>query len=788
MILLIALIAQESYRQDAVGLELEKPKGWSVTEDEGGQDVLLKITLVHPEGAGQAFATIRVAEAPTADPGPVRDWAEGILRKRSDCSDVKASAGKISGLDSASVSCRIKASNGTWESTYHYVVGGGLLFVFETATTAAHHAKALKRLVESVRLKPAEEWKKLKEWRRLAAKCGSELPWAASWKDASTRARKEGKPVFLVLEMFLGYPFPPVATSGIGVDPDLVELVRERFVPMRASAGEDGPFRQDLYGIPAHTWGRAVLFADAEGRVLGDASNIEPAAVYAAAIAFLRPRVVDGDDPAALIRSGKLERANELLREPKSAGEWLLRADLCRKLRKGEEALKALAKARADAADAPALDLDEAIVRMRMGRMEEARRMLGSFAREHAKHARAPEAVFWLGAVRLYLGDAEGGRREWSDLAGRWPESRWAWKAAANLLGTGALLQGQERLDWASPALLEAFTHAPTQPAADRAVEDAVAYLLRTQREEGTWIAPFELYAAAFELVVSTTALCARSLVPFAERKDVRTAIERALRTVLKEEVLRWTPRQIGGFDYSVWIQICTLDLVSACWRAKIGDSGTLEKARERLVAGLERLQLRLGGWTYLPALGRTGKGDASISFVTAAGLLALLDAGVKPDARVAARAAECLETLRSKDGSFQYFAGETMSSDRGACGRSPGCALALRLAGRGDGEGVRTATAIYLRHRESLRKELGKSLMHAGPEGQGSHYLLFDYALAARALGELSGKERSGYRKALLEDVLAARRVDGSFADCPILGRPVGAAMALLALERLKE
>ena len=74
---------------------------------------------------------------------------------------------------------------------------------------------------------------------------------------------------------------------------------------------------------------------------------------------------------------------------------------------------------------------------------------------------------------------------------------------------------------------------------------------------------------------------------------------------------------------------------------------------------------------------------------------------------------------------------------------------------------------------------------MHAGPQGQGCHYLLFDYAHAAFAAVDASPKS-SRTRVRLLDLVLDCRQADGSFLDTPILGRSYGTAMALLALPTL--
>ena len=81
---------------------------------------------------------------------------------------------------------------------------------------------------------------------------------------------------------------------------------------------------------------------------------------------------------------------------------------------------------------------------------------------------------------------------------------------------------------------------------------------------------------------------------------------------------------------------------------------------------------------------------------------------------------------------------------------------------------------------------EVEKTLMHCGPEGQGSHYLMFDYATATAAYESLPGKKER-YRKMLLSQILAARTDAGSYLDNPLLGDHYGTAMGLWSLEHLR-
>jgi len=182
-----------------------------------------------------------------------------------------------------------------------------------------------------------------------------------------------------------------------------------------------------------------------------------------------------------------------------------------------------------------------------------------------------------------------------------------------------------------------------------------------------------------------------------------------------------------------------------------------------------------------------------SISFVTAAGVLALArarEAGFEVTGEVLDPAVEALLAMRGDDGLFAYFlyhaTGQALPGGAapGAVGRGPGCELALLHVGGSDAERLAGAVDRFLAHAPLFEAEQGKVLMHAGPDGQGCHYLLFDAAHAALALAKVGVEP--GPRVRLLEMLATCRQGDGSFIDTPLIGRAYGTAMALLALDAL--
>jgi hypothetical protein len=121
-------------------------------------------------------------------------------------------------------------------------------------------------------------------------------------------------------------------------------------------------------------------------------------------------------------------------------------------------------------------------------------------------------------------------------------------------------------------------------------------------------------------------------------------------------------------------------------------------------------------------------------------------------------------------------------TSPAGGAGRGPLCALALLRAGREDRGALKRRLEIFAEHAATLGAERGKGLMHTGADAQGSHYILYDWATAAEAAAELPPEEAARYRRVIVDQLLACRTDDGAFLDNPILGRDLGAALALRA------
>lgn len=593
-----------------------------------------------------------------------------------------------------------------------------------------------------------------------------EIEFVQGWDAAAKRAKAEGKPILAVLEKYGGL--------GIGsklyhmttfLDPDFVELVRERFVAAELTYSQV-PIPNYFHG---GYFGVSYMFFTADGKLLRDESTRNPVALYAVACDVLaRLGGPTGKDAETCLRRGELAKAEELLRDSK---DYRLKSLLLRRQARYEEALVTLRRL----SSVP--PMDEARLLLDLQRFGDAKKILEGLT--------TSEARYRLAEVKLRTGDRDGARPAFEAVAKG--DDRWATAAQRILENWEVIGWGRRRWD------LEDLRDLLDRPArekvdADRARRDAVDWLLAHRRKNGAWLAPFDLDGSDATFPLACDAICGRSLLPYRDRAEVAKAIADALGRVLDtHRSVLYAGDRPTLMTYEVWAEAFVLRFLAECLRLKVGDRAKVSAAAETIVEDLRKRQRPVGGWTYFlraDAKNPSEPADVAMSFVTAAvltGLVEARDAGVKvPDAMIA-KGAKCLASME-REGGFVYMTGGRDAGPE-AAGRGPGCARALTLVKR-DAE-VRAALEAFVANRKTILGEMGKSGMHAGPHGQGCHYVWFDYMLAADAAADVKDAKLI---EAIREDVLGTRCADGGFAvDFPTMGRAYATAAALLALERLK-
>ena len=844
------------------GFRVQRPaQDWiSYASPPGAESDTYTLTLYQRDTAFLPSVTIYAAEHSGATSEAARAAAVVTVEKRGDII-LEQGDSTLAGRPAARLVCRATSQDGRgYDSELLYLAAPPFVYALQCnwATGSERPDALFAPLIESFAVfapQLPEEDPGAQQVAELAARCGSELEWSADWAAAAARAQAEGKPVCIVFEHYTVLDIPHTIASGALMDGDLVSMLRERFVMLRLGIEDPAPFREPwAWGMGSHSWGGSILFASGRGEVLeelgvpntflvADAARrvlarqasgaagsagaatapatapatpaATPAATSATTATTEKPASSLAHDSAErldlgerALRRGDLQAARALLDRSESARGHALLASLLRQERRGDEALHELADARrvADPEDPAAaallqdLTVEEGVVHMRLGQWAEAQELFQRALSDAPGGARAAEARFWLGAVVMLQKGYPQGSEHWQALVAEHADSRWAWKAAANLSGIGSFVNAGERLDWPEPAIFEAVS----RPAAgklsvgqvERAQRDAVAYLVGSQLADGSWVAPMDAFSVTPSgYTFAVTGLCGASLLPFAGTDTLAKA------AVIRAETYLLAVHAAGGFHagsdlagvYSIWGRVYALRFLAQCRAAHIGGDARLQTALDELLQSVLDGQHDGGGWPYIMLQGDGGTGfDPSASFLTAGVVLALLDvraAGTAVPQEALDGALRFLASLRHADGGFRYMRDAPEAEDNPeAAGRGPVCALALLRGGAGDVEALAVSMKRFDEQRAALKHEWGKDTCHTGPEGQGAHYLLFDWAFAAEAVGELPHSRQATYRRALLQDLLDVRDAQGAYADMPSLGRAYGTAMALAAFGSLAE
>lgn len=711
--LLLALFAQDEHIDRAYGFRFRRPPDWSVRIDRSNPEVAKAVVVWRKESG----ITVYVVENPDHySLEQLRDFSDWKLRQNPACSDIRIESGRVAGRPAYVFRY---VYNKKLPVDYRLFERKGLVYGLE----AVGKEDDFEVVRNSFALFDAEG--------DPAARCGSEIEWHRTWDSAAKKARSEGKLVLAIAERYTGF--------GLGrrlyrwttfMDPEFVELVRERFV---AVEGALPPTLKDYLG-PRH-YGVSYLFLTPEGKLLRDEAIRNPVALHAVACSLL-PKSDEtlSDDPRA--------RSRQLRRQRRYA-----------------EAFAALPE------DAK---IERARLLMDLDREAEALPILETL--------KSTEARFRLALCRLSAGERAKAEADLQALVADRPDDRWAWWAAAYLENRSLFPGGRTPRAWDEDHIRDLLERpAPRTAAVAEARRDAAAWLATHQRANGAWTVPFEFEGPDPAFPLAVTAIAARA-VPS----------DRALDYVLKN--YRWllgAGDRAGIMSYEVWAEPFVLRLFADCLRRKTGDAAKIRVAAEEFVEDLAKRRRPVGGWTYLlrmdPASG--GVADVAMSFVTASVLIALVDArdaGVRVPEEMIAKAADVLVSLRSKGG-FAYFTGSAVQGDLDpeAAARGPACVLALVRAKRAGPAELRRALEVFESQRAAIKAERGKSMMHAGPQGQGCHFIWFDTMFAAEAAAELKLDVPW-----LVEDVLEARLADGGFAaDFPATGRAYATAAALTAL-----
>ncbi|MFH0945949.1 MAG: hypothetical protein V2A76_12180 [Planctomycetota bacterium] len=807
------------------GFVVARPAGeWLVSDAAGDQPGSLNLILTEASSGGKVKISVLATPAGGLSAEKLRENAVKIVAGQPQYSNVKRMTARVLNRKAPGLDLDAEIQGEDYRARLVYLVEKELAYLVQVVTPIESFEEfepTFQNVLDSLRFVAVEQQGNEDE-RLLASRakrCGTEFRWVESWEEASRLATKERRLILVYARLYGGLNISDDVMFGPFMDRDVVALLEERFVALRLTRGMDLPLRShEVYGLSPTTFGTSFLVCDPAGGVVGEEFCPTTPAVHDLLLRCLekRPKARGATPPPGLdsleravwhYRRGELDQTEKLLSGPESGTAHQLRAGVHRRRRQGPAALASLDAARRVTVEpAPDLVLDEALVRVGMGELETARGQVEQFVKEFPEHPRALEARFTLGGILLAVGSKEEAGEVWRTLALETEESRWAKMAAAGLASTSFRLGVGGAAPWPKPELLEALVSPPFESvsisSARKAQEDALAFLLAQQRPDGSWIGPSEAAGSAEtwdnQLTTAISAICARSLIPHGSRQDARAAVLRALGWF---EKARARTRGQGAaayyMDYSIYANAYEIRLLADALDAGLMEPEAARAAIAELVDRLRSKQKDGGGWSYYltPDLESDTVLNQSISFITAAATIALVrarESGVELPVGMLDKALDCLEQMRNDNLTFEYFLfheqkpGPRGTRPPGAAGRGPVCALALVMGERRKPQEIREMLGVFFENEPELSRERGKALMHCGLDGQGSHYVMFNYSNCAQAIGKLPDSERARFKKDLLKAMLGARTADGAFLDNPLLGRPYGAAQALVVFHAL--
>jgi tetratricopeptide (TPR) repeat protein len=654
----------------------------------------------------------------------------------------------------------------------------------------------------------------------LWKKCGTEIPWMSDhrplpdnrpnrklektevdledlFQEVRAKAKETGRPILWYIpsvvggHMYRGTILDAYMNAAIWTDEAIVDLVNARFVPLRAACVSTlkTETKVDRWRVVEP----AIVILNEKGEELHVIQRIRTfnaGFIYSA----LRSALEKGT-PAApakdasvddLIRGGWLETAAERLEPDKGAEARLQLARVRRLQGRDDEALKLLDEAGAAAKDAglhDAIAVARGRTLLSLGKIEEARIVLENVA--SGKTLGAPAAAYHLALAERMRGRDTAAMELWEKLAKESPDTRWGWRAAANITihkdrrphGPGPVAF-EDVLRSAAPSAGAATTrwertHADLEDAARR----AVAWLLRAQAANGSWNDARYAYWPNPDIqpnvFVAITGLACAALL---EWKSVDPArIEAALaageKYLLDERnMARGKNEECYGDAYRL------LYLVRK--HATITDESAKKESLERMNGSVQKLaaiQDKIGFWAH----------EYPNPFTTAAVLQVLLRAkaaGAEVSEKMLAKGAEALKTTRGDRGRQAYGAGGPPSAVWDSSCRSAMCEgalLELKATEKAEFEAAMADFWTHLDRRERVR------VCDFHSDGEVAGFFFFHgFFHTTEAIPLLEGKAREEAAARAAAHLAKIPEIDGSFIDSHEMGKSYGTAMALLSLK----
>ncbi len=353
----------------------------------------------------------------------------------------------------------------------------------------------------------------------------------------------------------------------------------------------------------------------------------------------------------------------------------------------------------------------------------------------------------------------------------------------------------------------------PTQDAIQSSIDRGIAFLVKSQNDDGSWGNPtktkgLNIYAhvpgshQAFRAAV--TALCISAII------ESKTQDEAAIKALERGEAwliehLPKVRRQDPILLYNVWSHSYGIQALVRMHDRLPNDKERIEKMRAMVkeqIAFMERYEAVDGGWGYYDFdYGTQKPGASSTSFVTATALVAFHDAksiGVYAPEKVIKRAVDSIHRQRKSD--FTYVYGEYLkmapmagiNRPAGSLGRSQACNIALRLTG--DKRVTDHVLKVWLDRLIARNEWLGIGRKRPVPHETwfqiAGYFYYYGHYYAALCIDALPKEDRPHFQEHIAKLMIDLQEKDGSWWDYPLYDyhQQYGTALTLMTLVRCKQ
>ncbi len=344
------------------------------------------------------------------------------------------------------------------------------------------------------------------------------------------------------------------------------------------------------------------------------------------------------------------------------------------------------------------------------------------------------------------------------------------------------------------------------------AIDRGIAFLVKDQNPDGSWGSWREPRGPENSFwsnpgthrawTTATTGLVCTTLMDLGETASNRSheALERGIDWLLENG----TPKRVSGWDVdNTWGYVYSLEAVARALR----DPAFVNSARERplrklgadIIAQLVKHQTPDGGWGYYDDPPYTQRPKWATSFMTAAAILALLEArtaGLEVPDRMLERSSRALARCRLPSGAYTYemkpvpSPGSLVGMDqiKGSLGRIQVGNLALsRTTDDITLDDFRRGLDQFFEHHAFLAIGRGRPIPHEAYYGVAGYFFFFGHYYAAGVIESLPVEERERYWAQQREKILACQEADGSMWDFHShrYHRPQGTAWGVSVLRR---